>query len=336
MATAAQIRANTANAALARGSVTPEGRERSKANAMRHGLCAKVIGLEPPEEIREQVKALEAGERTTDPIAEFKVGVWLLNQAATLGQRIEHAQALQEAARERSALRAGVVWEDDRRFEAVEFGEKLARRGKPDPLALEKLRRTPQGCDWLISRWAWLAHAADAGQGWTPEQANLAYCLLGSPETIGEGASPGAESPAQGVDPAGLARGQIAELHARKGLIKPLDEADRKQAEAGLADDAEIRRLRRYEAALERRFRWTFDLLREASAPPTPPETGPLEPEPEAPAPPPEAPTGPGSFAIGKPPLLKPTREPSRAERRAIKAESRRESKRRKLEERRA
>ena len=329
----ARIKANKANAARSSGPSSQAGKDRSRMNALKHSLCAEVVGLEKPEAVRERAGAI-VGATGSSPPSGFHFGVYLFDQVGTLGLRIEHAQAMQEAARERSALRASLVWDDDRRLEATLLGGQLGGRARPDEV-VEKLRRTPQGCDWLIARWALLAHAADVGRSWTPEQASLAFDLLGTAPEFREGCQPGADLDGSVVEPAELARRQIADLKGRRELVRPLDGADRRDAEAGLADDAEIRRLRRYEAALERRFRWTYELLRVALNPPEPAEAPEPQPGPEPPAPPSEKRADPSSIAIVKPPQS-PTRQPSRSERRAGQAESRREARLRRLEERRA
>ena len=69
--------------------------------------------------------------------------------------------------------------------EAEEVGTRLAI----DPArTVERLRKTPQGCDWLMRRWALLAHAADRAGSWTAAQTALAFDLLAVPEGFRDGA----------------------------------------------------------------------------------------------------------------------------------------------------
>ncbi len=178
VASAARIQANRCNAQKSTGPRTPSGKEQSRANAVKHGLCSTVVGIEDPEAVGERVAALAET---------FQFGPWLLKQVATVGLRVEHAQEMQEAARDRLALHASVDWEGGRRLEAATLGDQLAQR--PAPI-LEQLLKTPQGCEWLISRWAMLAHAADRG-AWTPEQKTLALDLLGTPLEFRQGDEPG-------------------------------------------------------------------------------------------------------------------------------------------------
>ena len=172
-----------------------------------------------------------------------------------------------------------------------------------------------------------LAYAADSQGGtWTPEQARLALDLMGTPSEFREGVPPGTSiddggklvGPADG--PAVVARRAIDELNGRIETLRPIEEAARDRAEADLSDDdPELRRLRRYEAELHRRIKWAHGLLSEGANSPEP-------------APTPEGEAGPSAEPIPTRPSSKPAppRQPSRAERRLVKAESRREAKRQK------
>jgi hypothetical protein len=115
----------------------------------------------------------------------------------------------------------------------------------------------------------------------------------------------------------------VKDLRSRVEIVSKLDALDRQNAEAGLSDDAELRRLRRYEMALQRQLRWAFELLQEATTQPPP---APAEPqaEPASPDPSPEK-TG------GDRPQP-PRRSATRAEKKLNKAESRREARERKLD----
>ena len=45
----ARVEANRKNATRSTGPRTPEGKLRSRANAVKHGLCSEVVGVENPE-----------------------------------------------------------------------------------------------------------------------------------------------------------------------------------------------------------------------------------------------------------------------------------------------
>ena len=266
---------------------------------------------------------------------------------------------MERRVRDKFALRAELTWDDDRKLDAEILGGQLARR--PAEVA-EKLRRTLHGCDWLITRWALLAHAAEAtSDPWTDDQVNLAFDLQGIPLGFRKGRRPGASIDSEGRevaptdDRAALARRQIAELIERKAVVSGLDEVERALAAAdlNLDSDPEIRRLRRHESTLHSRFRWFVGQIQYQSPhhyafpglepdwspgtkpdPKTPDEIAAEHHDPNALHPPfdlePDEFPPPGQKA-DIPAVLK-----SRKQKRIAKAEKRREAKRRKLENLRA
>ena len=154
-----------------------------------------------------------------------------------------------------------MTWDDDRRFEV----EVLARSLAKDPAStVEALRRTPHGCEWMMTRWAMLAHSADTQKAWTDEQSKLAFDLLATPSAFREGRKPGALLDLDGRvidpgnDPAAVARREIATLKERRDVAADIDEVNRSLASNDLTNegDPELRRLRRYESALHSRMRW--------------------------------------------------------------------------------
>ncbi len=66
-----------------------------------------------------------------------------------------------------------------------------------------------------------------------------------------------------------MARGQLAGLRDRRDRLAEVEEVDRALVVADLFDEpsAEIRRLRRHEATLQARLRWSLAQLRTASVP---------------------------------------------------------------------
>src|SRR3954471_11003919 len=200
-----------------------EGKQRSRANALKHGLCASVVVAEDVKLV--QQRASEWFE-ALKPQNEFQS--WLVDEVAIISIRIDRCERMERRARDLRAMRAELCWEDDRRLDAVRLGGLLPRR--PDEVA-EELRRTPQGCEWLMTRWAMLAHTADVKGSWTPEQSRLAFDLMGTPIEFREGRKPGASLDLDGRliesadDPASVARREIAALKERRDLIEGLDEA---------------------------------------------------------------------------------------------------------------
>ena len=130
--------------------------------------------------------------------------------------RIDRLVRIDRRERDLVMLRAETCWDQDRAVEVEGLGGKLEK----DPAVVaEKLKATPQGCDWLIKRWALLAYAADQadGKGWSPEQTSLAFDMLGTPAELRIG-RPGlmvddfGRMVESGSDPATVARDEVARL----------------------------------------------------------------------------------------------------------------------------
>ncbi len=285
--TEARLAANRRNAAKSTGPKTPEGKARSRANALKHGLCASVC---VPEDVELVQQRAYQWYYTLKPQTEYHA--WLVDQITVISLRIDRGERIERRTRDRSALRAELGWDDDRRLDAEKLGAQLTRR--PSEVA-EALRRTPHGCEWLMARWAMLAHSADVHGEWTAEQTRLAFDLLGTPAEFRAG-RPGASLDFDGRevesadDPAAVARREIAALKDRREAVADLDEVDRALVEADLTDEAdpELRKLRRYESALHGRLRWCLAQLQYVSPhirphpDLTPSWARPVETEPEA------------------------------------------------------
>ena len=260
MASEAQILANRNNAQKSTGPRTDAGKRRSRANALKHGLCASVVVPESLELI--QARALEMFDSLA-PQDEYQT--WLSNRVALLTIRVGRSERMERRARDKVCLRALLSWDVDREAEVERLGAKLA--GRPEEVSQE-LRRTKHGCEWLIRRWKMLAHAADS-KPWTDDQTRLAFDLLGTPLAFREGNRPGLELDDTGrvsdeaTDPAAVARRQIEALEGQRDLVAEIDEVERHLAESDLShdSDAECRRLRRYETRLHREIRWSIAQL---------------------------------------------------------------------------
>jgi hypothetical protein len=92
-ATEAQIRANQANAARSKGPTSPEGKQASSANSLKHGLTAtKLIPQQESEEIERRYIAFC---EELQPSGEL--GIALVRQAATMSVRTERCFAHENA-----------------------------------------------------------------------------------------------------------------------------------------------------------------------------------------------------------------------------------------------
>ena len=262
----ARLAANRRNALKSTGPRTPEGKARSRANALKHGLCSTVVVAEDAELVKR---------RTLDYFFALKpqneLQGWLVDQVAILSIRIDRCERIERRVRDKVSLRAELTWDDDRRHEAQILGSMIAKN--PDT-TVEALRRTPHGCEWLMGRWAMLAYVADANEGcWTEEQTELAFDLLATPRAFRAGMKPGASINFDGrldapeVDLAAVARREIAALKEQRDVVGDLDEVERVLVESDLNNDSdpELRRLRRYESTMHRRMRWALAELNRKS-----------------------------------------------------------------------
>ena len=101
MASEAQINANRKNAQKSTGPTSESGKKRSRANALKHGLCASVVVPESLELI--QARALEMFDSLA-PQDEFQT--WLSNRVALLTIRVGRSERMERRARDKVCMRA--------------------------------------------------------------------------------------------------------------------------------------------------------------------------------------------------------------------------------------
>jgi hypothetical protein len=352
-----RIQANRRNALLSTGPKTPEGKDRSRANALKHGLCSSVVVEEDGALVEERTHQLFWALKPQNQYHN-----WLVDKAAILSIRIDRSERIERRVRDKFALKAELTWDQDRQLEVEILGGMLASRPAETVAALKK---TPQGCEWLMTRWAMLARISDLKEPWTEEQTNLAFDMLATPGAFRKDRKPGEELDFEGklietaTEPAAIARREIDRLKAIREVVADIDEVEQALAESDLNNDAdpELRRLRRYESTLYRRFRWCVSQINEPSphlsprADLTPNHVAPPHPE-EKPEPPTEDEKLAAAHPQGSihPPFdLEPDEYPepgkdadipailiSRKQKRIRKAEARRVDRRRKVEKLRA
>ncbi len=207
---------------------------------------------------------------------------WLVEEMVVSSVRIDRCHAHEASLRTRQAARAALCWDVDRECDAEDLGARLTKA--PAPVS-RQLRRSKQGCAWLIFRWEGLSRILEAKGNWDEAQMRLALDLLGTPKELRDG-----PSPLDGDRPA-LIRDQVAQLtRLRAEALDTLDAIDRADAEVGLAPvDKAIALARRYEAACHRRLERAQSELqknrRAASPAETPTPTAPPAPPVAAPRP---------------------------------------------------
>jgi hypothetical protein len=262
-ASPAQIAANIRNSKLSTGPRSTTGKQKSRSNALKHALTARV--LRTPEEVAAIGEAIEIppGPPGSSPFEND----WLISEIKLLGLRIERAGRMEMTLRDREALRAGICWESDRRLEAEVIGAAIHRR--PAQVAAQ-LEESPQGCRWKVNRWAMLARTADRDGNWDAAACSVAFDLLGTPHAFrhgapGESIDVGGKILETGLDLAEFARRQVARLQELREDLAEVDAYDQSSVQAGVGADLgpEGRRLNRYEVDLHRRLRWYCELLGE-------------------------------------------------------------------------
>ncbi len=244
----ARLAANQANAAKSTGPRTRAGKARSRTNAVKHGLRALVVPV---------VDAATLHTRTVGVIESLRpqneYQGWMCGRIARSMILLDRLAILERQTRDNAAHRAEFHWEEDQWREANRTAARLHR----DPSrTVGQLQRSVAGCDWLITRWADLAHQADR-QPWTEAQQTLAHDLLATPPEFR------ADPPTHQVDAYGqvvvpelteadLAHAQLAELRELRAAISDADETAQTLAMADLNDfgNRDIGRIQRHERAL--------------------------------------------------------------------------------------
>ena len=205
MTTTTRAEINRRNAQKSTGPRTPEGKERSRLNAVKHGLSATIPVLpgEDPDAFRHRLETWADALAPGDVVEQF-----LVEQAATASWKIERADRV-EAARLAAAVRdADAERQAGRREEADRLGQVLLGRDglAPDPdLAqevlqildpgvqarpdadgrdplrsiLDRLESCAEGCAWLLARWAELRAPLERDLDWNEDQLVEAVRLSG-------------------------------------------------------------------------------------------------------------------------------------------------------------
>lgn len=279
MISEARLHANQRNAQRSTGPRTEAGKLRSRCNALKHGLTGRGEVLGADEAAAVERRSAEWADALR-PSGEHEH--WLARQAVLASLRIDRCQELERARRGMDAARALACWEEDRQRAAEALGARLSRA--PAVVAAE-LRRSRQGCNWLLVRWRKLEDTLDVLGRWDDAHRSLALDLLGEPAEARE-ADLEHLSSAPPDELRAIVASEITALEDLKAeAMDDLDAAERALAEAGLPveEGAEVRRLRHYESACWRALRWARQQLRSASPREPGPTTvpGPEDDEPE-------------------------------------------------------
>jgi hypothetical protein len=256
---------NRANAKHSTGPRTPEGKNRSRMNALKHGMCAKVIPLpnENPAEVAAREQAFIDQYQPKTPRDAFLVHVAALAtlqfdrchrfETAELGHQVRAAFMTRETARDEHVERCRMTLKTEGEF------------------AIHGLRRSAQGCFYLIYQWAGLRDALKTRGFWSRAQWEKAHRLddeFPSDARVLIGAQdPSDHAPERQFIIAWI-EAMLAELCEREENWRAIEDADRAAlseralmiADAGLA----ARVLRYRNASLSAFFRSTNELEKTA------------------------------------------------------------------------
>jgi hypothetical protein len=243
------------------GGRTERGRDRSKRNALNHGLYAQEVFPEPMAIAIARLKDVLTDE--FQPAGEYQRR--LVVELAISWAKLDECRVQQEVNRLRAIDQAGLCWESDQRGIIDKLGARLQKDCGRVSRALE---RTKQGVDWLLDRLDGLELAIANHGGLDEVQYGLLLDVLGVLIELRNG---GHSVPARTDGPALAARvrAQIERLEAlQETTLFDLDEARQDQAKAGLPyeADAEIKRLRRLEVTLKNDIRWAQEEIQRAKA----------------------------------------------------------------------
>jgi hypothetical protein len=171
----ARIAANRLNAARSTGPRTPEGKDISRGNALKHGLTGQgvVLRSEDVAIVQARFDGLQANFRPSG-----EAGKSLVRRVALLTVRIERCE-VHEAAAISTKIRSAEADFDDARDAEVEH--LMATLGENPTLSLRRLLRMPEGVDRLVETWNGLREDLEHGDGsrWGSEHGAMALNLTG-------------------------------------------------------------------------------------------------------------------------------------------------------------
>ena len=276
MATERQIEANQRNARLSTGPQTPEGKARSRANALKHGLAAETLVIDALEADFAERKAIwEAEIKPTTPEACFALEAVV---ASTF--RIEECRRSINARLDRETNRACLVWDLDREADVALIASKLAKQPE---LVSRQLKASKHGVELMLRTWDRLGESLDTKKGaWSDPEISTAFDLLGIPSHLRDGRAPFDPFKA-GEDVYQYRRAFIFSegdrLRALRSELARVDRREREHAETGASafGTKPIVLLLRYENAAWRRY----DLMLKAAKTGAPQEITQPEAEPE-------------------------------------------------------
>jgi hypothetical protein len=285
----ARISANRRNASKSCGPKTPEGKEITRRNALKHGLTGEGVAL-PTEDTVEIERRFEALANDLRPTTE--AGRLLVKRYAFLSVRLDRCER-HETMMLSKRVREAIDEYDDLRFTDVEL---LVSNLYIEPMtSSRRLQTTPEGIDWLVENWRELRGdlMIEDRLVWNQNHWARAELLMGDPKgnvrvtrpralteavsgfflnlepTDGEGLDDQARALWAKGELAALIDAEIARLtEARESLDPEAMERDRLEApDRALFDPSkEMVLARKYEGATERAMHKALKEFRQVEA----------------------------------------------------------------------
>ncbi len=200
---------NRRNAQKSTGPRTPEGKNRSRFNAVKHGMTARTLVLpgEDPDALQERLDSWIGNLQPQNDVEQFLVeqavqSSWKLDRAdraevARFSHIIETLPVLEANRQQEEAAALGRRLFSDRNgsgsiklqsqiLEALLPGRKSQTSRPLDVLdhagaIVRRLESTGPGCQWMLDRWIELRAILDQGQTWPSIEKSRAIRLLGKP-----------------------------------------------------------------------------------------------------------------------------------------------------------
>jgi hypothetical protein len=264
MATERQIASNQRNARLSTGPTTPEGKAKSRANALKHGLAAETLvsdGLQ--NDFAERKAEWDQHIQPSTPEGRFA-----LEAVVACTFRIEECRRNINARLERDMTRACLVWDLDRDADVAAIASKLAKQ--PEAVS-RQLKASKHGVELILRTWDRLGESLDTKKGaWNEAELSTAFDLLGIPGHLRDGRAP-FDPRGEGEDVYQYRRtfvfSEYEQLQKQQQSFSRVDRTEREHAETGASvlGTKPVALLLRYENAAWRRYDTMLQAARASS-----------------------------------------------------------------------
>jgi len=158
----AKIAANRKNGLLSTGPKTKEGKDRSRANALKHGMCALVVDIpgEDPEALQVRFEEWNAELNPNDRAAQS----YLILRAVKRSRRLDRLDTSHEARVAQSVRDAHVKAREAKLRDIDTYSHMIEE--EPCNVGVRRLMLTAEGCEWLINEWNLIRPALEPSMHW--------------------------------------------------------------------------------------------------------------------------------------------------------------------------